>query len=466
MDEKGFLIGLLNETKRVVSVQSLKQEMMNGAGQDGNRSWITTIASVSCDGTYLPPSLIFQGQGNLQTSWLRKFEPGKHTCYFASSPNGWTCDDLGLDWLTKVFDRHTKKKARNGRDWRLLWVDGHNSHVNIRFLDACHARKILVAVYPPHATHRLQPLDVSIFRPLSIFYSQNLDRWMQTTRGTLQLGQQDFYGLFWPAFQKAFTEKNILSGWLKSGLHPFEPEVVLKKVDLQHHNESPERPNNTHSPASTLTPSDWRKTRAIIRTARDPVTRKLARGFARVAAQNSLLEHRILHLEQTIQIQKRRAPRSKPLFDQLRADGESKALFFSPAKIAAAHTLLEEKEAKEQAEIERKAQKAIEQKLNKARKEKEKEERKIVREIARQQKEAEKAQKAIQQQELKRQRELKKQAAIEAKLAKKKAPRKPKAPVKSNCKKQVSNGVISGRVVKAARATRTRNPKVPQRFQT
>jgi len=85
-------------------------------------------------GIYLPPSLIYQAcSGNLQDTWLDEFNPEMQEAYFASSPTGWTNDELGYSWLT-VFERETKKKARNGRDHRLLLLDGHGSHISMRFL--------------------------------------------------------------------------------------------------------------------------------------------------------------------------------------------------------------------------------------------------------------------------------------------------------------------------------------------
>jgi hypothetical protein len=44
-----------------------------------------------------------------------------------------SCDTYGLDWLTKVFDKHTREKAGRGR--RLLIVDGYLLHVNMAFLN-------------------------------------------------------------------------------------------------------------------------------------------------------------------------------------------------------------------------------------------------------------------------------------------------------------------------------------------
>jgi hypothetical protein len=73
-----------------------------------------------------------RSSGNLQDTWLDGFDSEEHTCYFISSASGWTNEDLGFAWLTGNFQRHTRERARNGRDWRLLYVDGHSSHLNMR----------------------------------------------------------------------------------------------------------------------------------------------------------------------------------------------------------------------------------------------------------------------------------------------------------------------------------------------
>jgi hypothetical protein len=81
-----------------------------------------------------------------------------------------------LYWLEHVFDRHTKAKAGNHR--RLLIVDGHNSHVNMRFINYCDQNRILLAILLSHLTYRLQSLDVGLFGPLAQYYTQELDRFM------------------------------------------------------------------------------------------------------------------------------------------------------------------------------------------------------------------------------------------------------------------------------------------------
>ena len=120
-----------------------------------------------------------------------------HPVYVTLFPSGWSNDDLGLEWLEQVFDRHTKEKAR--RSWRLLIVDGHRSHITMEFLEYCYENKIHLFFFPPHSMHTLQPLDVVCFRPLSHNYSKALIHHLQRTQGLVPVTKGDFFPLFWIA---------------------------------------------------------------------------------------------------------------------------------------------------------------------------------------------------------------------------------------------------------------------------
>jgi hypothetical protein len=226
MDEKGFLIGHLQKGKRISPKALMKAQKLICTGKDGARRWILLIATICADGSSLPPALIYKAtSGNLQDTWLQDYKPEEHPCWFASSPNGWTSDELGLSWLQSLFDPQTSEKAK--RDWRLLMLDGHGSHCTLDFLEWCHKRRILVAIYPPHSTHRLQPLDVSLFRPLATYYSQALDA---HTRQSLDLSSVSKRDL---AFDKASSEENIWSGWRKTGIEPWDPAQMLDILDKE-----------------------------------------------------------------------------------------------------------------------------------------------------------------------------------------------------------------------------------------
>ena len=233
LDEKGFLIGVLQKIKRIFTKAWQEQGKLKGTAQDGNRTWITLVACICADGTSLLPALIYPAtSGDVQDAWLDDYQPSDE-CYFTSTASGWTNHELALDWLTRVFDCATKHKARNGHEPCLLLLDGHISHINIDFLKRCHKHNIHVCAYPPHTTHRLQPLDASVFALLAAYYSQELDNWIQATQGLCKMNKAQFYKLFKPAFEKAFTKENIALGWQQTGLYLLDPAVVLNQLSTK-----------------------------------------------------------------------------------------------------------------------------------------------------------------------------------------------------------------------------------------
>ena len=148
-------------------------------------------------------------------------------------------------------------------------MDGHGSHINMRFLNWAIEHRILVAAYPPHSTHRLQPLDVSLFGPLATFYSQELDQFIFESQGLCGITKRDFFRLFFPAWERAFSVENINSGFTKTGIYPLDASPVLTAVGLP----VPEPPNDERPSSrdskvlgsSAISVSNWRKIRLLLK---------------------------------------------------------------------------------------------------------------------------------------------------------------------------------------------------------
>ena len=67
MDEKGFMIGVGRRMKRVFSKASYTARKNKTFTQDGNRDWITILATVCADGTWIPPSILYAAEsGNIR----------------------------------------------------------------------------------------------------------------------------------------------------------------------------------------------------------------------------------------------------------------------------------------------------------------------------------------------------------------------------------------------------------------
>jgi hypothetical protein len=68
-----------------------------------------------------------------------------------------------------------------------------------------------------------------VFAPLKTAYRDNVERLERG--GVNTIGKQHFTSLYSPARETAFTKRNILAGWSKGGLFPFNPQRVLQDIE-------------------------------------------------------------------------------------------------------------------------------------------------------------------------------------------------------------------------------------------
>ena len=214
--------------KRIISKSAYNSGRVTKNKQDGSREFITLLACISACGRSIPATLLYKGaSGDLQNTWVDAVT-AEDECYFGSTQNGWSTNKIGLSWLEKVFERHTKPS--NPQTKRLLLVDGHSSYVNIKFINWADRHSIIILILPPHTTHKLQPLNVGLFQPLSTAYSKELDDLMVASGGLVSMTKRMFYPMFLRAWRASFTKSNICHAWAKTGLWPFDPPIVLNSI--------------------------------------------------------------------------------------------------------------------------------------------------------------------------------------------------------------------------------------------
>jgi hypothetical protein len=150
---------------------------------------------------------------------------------------------------------------------------------------------------------------VGLFRPLANFYSQELNTWIHTTQGLCRISKREFFSLFWPAFQSAFTEKNISSSWEKTGLYPFNPERVLNQITTSRSDIRPLSSFNSIG-SSALLITDWRVIRRLMKDVVGEVlgleVRKLSNTLEKLTTENLILKHENEGLRQAVFIEKGR----------------------------------------------------------------------------------------------------------------------------------------------------------------
>ena len=106
-------------------------------------------------------------------------------------------------------------------------MDGHNSHYTHAFLEFARAHRIEIVGYPSHSTHVYQGLDVVIFGPLKHNWSMARDSWEQ--RGHT-VDKTNFLAVYAEAHAKTLTPENIKAAFRKTGVIPFNPDVVTEEM--------------------------------------------------------------------------------------------------------------------------------------------------------------------------------------------------------------------------------------------
>jgi 4-hydroxybenzoate polyprenyltransferase len=89
--------------------------------------------------------------------------------------------------------------------------------------------KIWLSWLPSHSSHITQPLDVAVFGPLKTYYHQLTRSWA-TYEATSPHQQQLFLEAYERASQKAMSQRNITSGFSKSGVFPICVQKAIEAL--------------------------------------------------------------------------------------------------------------------------------------------------------------------------------------------------------------------------------------------
>lgn len=322
MDETGFLMGWANSCK-VIALRG--RQIVKTI--PGSREWCSSIDAISMGGESTPSFNIFKGK-EYTREFFQTLKKAMPEAAVGMSENGWSNSDMGYEWL-EHFEKHTRRQrtwAREAQEaqeeaieglensapeeldfvppspkktgFRILIMDGHSSHVNLKFVSYCWSRKIIPICLPPHATHLLQPLDLVMFRKFKKAYSDKVDDY--AARGLTGVDKEICVKILGEIRPFVFTRDNILSAFRAAGLSPLDPLVPKARcVTRMPANQRPiPQPTLLSSPFNPPTPKD-ELTRArfgatildpsVPAVAKEATVRKLIDFAEAVAHQNQLL---------------------------------------------------------------------------------------------------------------------------------------------------------------------------------
>ena len=300
-DETGFMMGQITSMMVVTGAdRSGKRKKI----LPGNREWVTVIQGVCSDGWCVPPFIVVKGVYHLANWYSDSTLP--RNWVIKPTSNGWTDNETGLDWI-RHFEKHTATRAR-GR-YRLLGIDGHESHVSAAFEAFCKEKRIVTVSMPPHSSHLLQPLDVGCFSPLKRAYGYEIEGFMKSLVN--HITKAEFLIAFQAAFSKVFTLENVKAAFQGAGLVPFNPERVISKLDVKLSTPSPTgtllaanipwTSQTPHNPTEATSQTNFIKSRVSCHQGSSPTPilsaiDQFSKGAMAIMHENALLKAEVRNL--------------------------------------------------------------------------------------------------------------------------------------------------------------------------
>nr|CAH7758128.1 unnamed protein product [Callosobruchus chinensis] len=134
-----------------------------------------------------------------------------------------------FDLLEKVCDENQIDATRiynmDESGFSTVAKNGHTTHCkNLDALNIAREAGVIMIQLPGHTTNRLQPLDRSLFKPMEVYYTQAMEKWLRSNVGRT-VSQYQVAALLNEAYSRAATLENAANGFRASGVWPVNRHV-------------------------------------------------------------------------------------------------------------------------------------------------------------------------------------------------------------------------------------------------
>lgn len=142
----------------------------------------------------------------------------------AAHQSGWSNEHIFLKFLNHFID-HSKPTIE---DPVILLLDNHESHMAIPVIDRAKDAGVILVTFYPHTTHKMQPLDRTVFGPFKTFFNKAAHEFLITpgpNGNKRSMTIYDVAAVADKAYKQSFTPTNIVSGFQVCGLFPLNTDI-------------------------------------------------------------------------------------------------------------------------------------------------------------------------------------------------------------------------------------------------
>lgn len=251
---------------KILAQKGAKQIGTMTSGERGAN--VTIIAAVNGVGNTVPPLFVFP-RVHLKEHMLKGAPPGS---VGAANPSGWSNEAIFYKFIEHFLSHAQPSLAKP----HLLIYDNHESHISLNVINKAKESGLYLLTIPPHTSHKLQPLDRSVFGPFKNYYYKAMSEWMcNPGNAGKPVTIYDVAEIAGKAYELSFTPKNILSGFKIAGIIPLNENIFEESEFLSSY--VTDRPmttndNDSHNMPSTSGESGHHKENASTSKTLSPET--------------------------------------------------------------------------------------------------------------------------------------------------------------------------------------------------
>ena len=210
----GTGITTVQNIPKVLAAKGLKQVGQITAAERG--TLVTVCCCASAVGKLLPPAMVFP-RVHFKDHMIKGAPPG--TLGLATQSD-WMNGEL----FPRVLNHFIKHMGCSIENPAVVFMDNHESHFGIEVIEMARMSGLSIITFPPHTSHKLQPLDVAVYDPLKCHYKKVVNEW-NLSHPACRITIYDLAECFSKAFFRALSFENIASGFKKTGIWPLNSEV-------------------------------------------------------------------------------------------------------------------------------------------------------------------------------------------------------------------------------------------------
>ena len=175
----------------------------------------TMFGCGSAKGKTIPPYIVFKG-ARVTAEMREGLTPGT---VLKPSGNGWSNALIFNDWFNDHFKKHVTIRPI------LMFYDGHTTHYSAQTIQDAREDNIHMYCLPPNTSHRLQPLDATVFSPFKRTLMNAFHDWLRCHPFKV-VTLQVLPGIICDTYMRSMYNDTIKAGFRKCGIYPLDREEM------------------------------------------------------------------------------------------------------------------------------------------------------------------------------------------------------------------------------------------------